>query len=141
MKLFKHPKTKPNWKYILIVVALAIIVGGGFIGIKARGQKDNTQLANVAICTINPQTGEEECTWDPGPRELVQPYTILKYLVPIFFFILILIWLNKKIVPRWKSERKKKIAKIFIKIFLVIFIIAFIGFFLLLVASISGLTL
>lgn len=28
MKLFKHPQTKPNWKYILIIVISAILVGG-----------------------------------------------------------------------------------------------------------------
>ncbi len=97
----------------------------------------NTLKKQLAVAYYDSKTGK----WEggaplkpPTDKEMIQG--ILEKLILIFLLILLLIWLNKKIIPRYKSERKRKIIKILTRIFLIISIIAFIGFFLLLTAAI-----
>ena len=70
--------------------------------------------------------GELVGQYPPKTRIGMAILRILEILIFIIIFNLLLIWLNKKIIPRWSPEKGEKITKILIKILWIAAIIAFI---------------
>ncbi len=94
--------------------------------------EDTSIKTQLAVAYFNPETGKWEGGLPLRPatrdeiKEKINRVSII--LILIILFNVFLICLNIKIIPQWKSERYKKIAKNIFKIFLVLSIIAFIIF-------------
>ncbi|MBI4812040.1 right-handed parallel beta-helix repeat-containing protein, partial [Candidatus Falkowbacteria bacterium] len=104
------------------------------------GAKGDTPKTQLSVAWFNPKTGKWE-GGGPTPARILTKKEIIQYalviLSPVFLLIILLVLLNKKVVPRLEPGRKKKIIKIFIKTFLIIFMIFVAILFLLAAAIIS----